>query len=317
MLDAITLFALHTPKLNPAQAIGIPVALVGAAFLSVGAQYQHQGVTKVESRSEFSSGLTVRQLLALLGRPSWLVGTLLIGAAIVLQLISVSIAPLIVVQPLGAIGLVITAVNNSRVTRTALNPKSIRAIALCVLGVGLFVTIAALTATDPEITDQNLVVILVMLVVVVGLFAALFLRYRKRMPPVAFILGAGVQYGFVATLALVIIRRIEQAQYDWLTVFCTAGLLIAGAGGAYFVQTAYSVGPPDLVMAGLTVVDPLVAVGIGIIVLGEAAQAPIWAPFAFVACGIIAVFGVFQMARYHPQAQQHAGAPASGALRGR
>ena len=316
MFAAITLFALHTPKLNPAQAIGIPIALVGAVFLSLGAQYQHRGVAKVESRSQFSSGLTVGQLLALLRRPSWLIGTLLIGAAIVLQLISVSIAPLIVVQPLGAIGLVITAVNNSRVTKSRLNPKSIRAIALCVIGVGLFVTIAALTATDPEITDQNLVVILVMLAVVVVVFAGLFLRLRRRMPPVAFIIGAGVQYGFVATLALVIIRRIEQAQYDWLTVFCTVGLLVAGAGGAYFVQTAYSVGPPDLVMAGLTVVDPLVAVGIGIIVLGEAGQAPIWVPFAFVACGVIAVFGVFQMARYHPQARQHAGSPQPSALRG-
>ncbi|WP_375400701.1 DMT family transporter [uncultured Amnibacterium sp.] len=316
MLTAITLFALHTPKLNPAQAIGIPIALVGAVFLSLGAQYQHRGVTKVEERSEYSSGLTISQLLALLRRPSWLIGTALIGAAIVLQLISVSIAPLIVVQPLGAIGLVITAVNNARITKSRLNPKSIRAILLCVFGVGLFVTIAALTATDPEITDQNLIVILILLAVVVLVFAALFVRFRKRMLPVAFIIGAGVQYGFVATLALVIIRRIEQAQYDWLTVFCTAGLLIAGAGGAYFVQTAYSVGPPDLVMAGLTVVDPIVAVGIGIIVLGEAAQAPIWAPFAFVGCGVIAVFGVFQMARHHPQAQQHAGAPHPGALQG-
>lgn len=314
MLSAITLFALHTVKLNPLQAIGIPIALVGAVFLSLGAQYQHRGVTKVEARSEYSSGLTVTQLIALLHRPSWLIGTGLIGAAIVLQLISVSIAPLIVVQPLGAIGLVITAINNSRVTKSRLNAKSIRAIVLCVSGVGLFVTIAALTTNQTEVTNENLVVILVLLAVVVLVFAGLFIRFRTRMQPVAYIIGAGVQYGFVATLAFVIIHRIQQAQYDWLTVFCTIGLLVAGAGGAYFVQTAYSVGPPDLVMAGLTVVDPLVAVGIGIIVLGEAAQAPIWAPFVFVACGVIAVFGVFQMARYHPQAHQHAGSPHPGAL---
>lgn len=316
MLDALTLFALHTVKLNRLQAIGIPIALIGAAFLSLGAQYQHRGVTKVEAHSEYSSGLTIRQLLALLQRPSWLIGTALIGAAIVLQLISVSIAPLIVVQPIGAVGLVITAVNNARITRTRLNAKSIRAIVLCVVGVGLFVGIAALTAGSPRITDQNLIVILILLAAVVLVFAGLFVRFRTRMLPIAYIIGAGVQYGFVATLAFVIIHRIEQAQYDWLTVFCTAGLLIAGAGGAYFVQTAYSVGPPDLVMAGLTVVDPLVAVGIGVVVLGEAAQAPIWAPFAFVACGVIAVFGVFQMARHHPQAQQHAGAPRPNVLRG-
>ncbi|MGO1921552.1 MAG: multidrug DMT transporter permease, partial [Microbacterium sp.] len=77
---------------------------------------------------------------------------------------------------------------------------------------------------------------------------------------------------------------------------------IAAAGvGAYFVQTAYSSGPPDLVIAGLTVVDPIVAVVIGIVVLGEAAAAPVWALVAFVAIGAVAVWGVVGLARYHPQ----------------
>ncbi len=78
-------------------------------------------------------------------------------------------------------------------------------------------------------------------------------------------------------------------------------LLAAAALGAYFVQTAYSVGSPDLVIAGLTVVDPLVAVAIGIVVLGEASRAPLWAVIAFVISGIIAVFGVLQLAKHHPQ----------------
>ena len=60
-------------------------------------------------------------------------------------------------------------------------------------------------------------------------------------------------------------------------MLCGVGLAAAGLGGFYLVQTAYAVGPPDLVIAGLTVVDPIVAVGIGVIVLGEAQNAPLWA----------------------------------------
>ena len=124
------------------------------------------------------------------------------------------------------------------------------------------------------------------------------------MTPIAYISGAGVLYGFVATIAKTTINRVVQSQFDWLTAVCLIGLLAAGVGGLYLVQTAYSVGPPDLVIAGLTVVDPLVAVTIGVVVLGEASQAPWWAPIAFLITGAVAVFGVFQLARHHPQLAQ-------------
>jgi drug/metabolite transporter (DMT)-like permease len=228
-------------------------------------------------------------------------GTLLIALAVVLQLTSLRFAPLIVVQPLGAVALVITAVLNARISRTPLNRRSVRAIAFCVGGVGLFVTIAAFTATDAPITEFDLVVILVLLAGVLTIFGTLFAIFHDRMGPFAYIVGAGVLYGFVVTLAKVVINRILQDRFDPLTICCLVGLLAAGAGGAYFVQTAYSVGPPDLVIAGLTVVDPLVAVGIGVVVLREAAEAPWWAPITYVVTGIFAVYGVFSLARNHPQ----------------
>ena len=112
---------------------------------------------------------------------------------------------------------------------------------------------------------------------------------------------AGVLYGFVATLAKVVLGRIEQGEVEWLTWTCLLGLLLATALGAYFVQNAYATGPPDLVIAGLTVVDPMVAVVIGIVVLGEASQAPLWANGVFIMAGVIAVWGVFMLARNHPQ----------------
>jgi drug/metabolite transporter (DMT)-like permease len=70
------------------------------------------------------------------------------------------------------------------------------------------------------------------------------------------------------------------------------------------VQTAYSSGPPDLVVAGLTVIDPLVGVTIGIVVLGEAQGAPLWAGIVFVVSGALAIYGVFQLSKYHPQTRR-------------
>src|SRR5919205_1967529 len=150
-------------SLSPLQALGIPVALLGAVFLAVGAQLQHGGVAKVEAASASSAGTGMRlgQLWALATRPSWLIGTLMLGAAIVLQLVSLFLAPLTVVQPLGALALVITALLHARATKARLDRTSIRGILLCVGGIGLFVGVAAITTTSVPIETAQLVIVLV------------------------------------------------------------------------------------------------------------------------------------------------------------
>ena len=319
-LDSVTLAAsvMHVLphlyraiSLNSAQAVAIPIALAGAVFLSFGAEFQSRGVTKVEARrartdtrrliGEHTEGLGLGELTALIRRPSWVSGTVMLGLAIVLQLTALRFAPLIVVQPLGAIALVVTAVLSSRITRTPVSRMVVRAIALCVGGIGVFVTVAAFVATDAPISDAELLTIIVLLAAVLLVFGVLYALLRKRMTAIAFIIGAGVLYGFVAAIAKTVINRVLQSQFDWLTAVCLLGLLAAGGGGLYLVQTAYTVGSPDLVIAGLTVVDPIVAVGIGIAVLHETAQAPWWASIAFAVAAAAAVFGVFQLARHHPQ----------------
>jgi drug/metabolite transporter (DMT)-like permease len=292
--------------LDPAQFIGIPLAIVGAVFLSLGAQFQSRGVAKVEANtnSSGSSGLNVRQLLSLVSRPSWVFGTIMLGLAVVFQLTSLGFSPIIVVQPLGVVALVMTAFLNARLSKVSLDRKSILSIVLCVGGVFLFVVLAAFTARDRPIDELQLLVILIILAVVLLVFAIAFVIYRTRVRAIGYIIGAGVLYGFVATLAKVVIKRFQQGDFEWLTLVCVAGLVAAFALGGYFVQTAYSSGPPDLVVAGLTVVDPLVAVFIGILVLGEAAQAPWWAMIGYVITGAIAIVGVFGLARYHPQMER-------------
>ncbi|MGV8857313.1 DMT family transporter [Rhodoglobus sp.] len=298
-------------SLTPSQAVGIPLALIGAILLSLGAQFQHRGVARMEEHhgSEASSGLSFSQIMALLARPSWVIGTTFLGLAIVFQLSSLAIAPIMVVQPLGAVALVMTAIMNSRLAKVKLDAISIRAIVMCVGGVGAFVALAAIFAKSTVITQRELSTVLIILVIVLALWIALFLFFRKNASPVFYILGAGMLFGFVATLAKVVIDRIKTIvilgsgieSTDLLTVLCIVGLIAASLLGSYFVQTAYASGPPDLVVAGLTVVDPLVAVTVGIIVLGEASDAPLWAVVSFVITGAVAIWGVFLLSKHHPQ----------------
>lgn len=288
---------------NPGILIGIPLALLGAVFMSFGAQYQHRGVTKVEQLSGTAArqGLSGSHVAKLVARPSWVLGTVMLGLAIACQLAALSFAPLIVVQPLGAIALVITTLLNAQISGHRPTRRSLVAIAACVGGIFVFVTIAALFATEKPVTDLQVITILVIMAVVTVVFAGLWVWLRARIGALFYIMAAGIIYGFVATLAKTVITRLQAGNIEWLTFAALAALLIGTAVGAYFVQTAYSSGPPDLVIAGLTVIDPIVAVLIGLFVLREAMGAPLWAYIGFGVVGAVAVWGVFQLARHHPQ----------------
>jgi len=290
--------------------VGILIAFVGAIFLSLGAQFQHRGVELVEERhgSGAKAGLSVKQLALLLARPSWVIGTVMLGLAIVFQLTSLGFAPLIVVQPIGAVALVITTIVNARVSGVKITGPILRAVTLCVVGVALFVGVAAFVAKEQVIEEPQLVIILSILVGVMVLLGLTFAFARKKAGALFYIAAAGVLYGFVATLAKVVINRLGNlfagivgGDFEWLTALCVVALIAAAALGAYFVQTAYSLGSPDLVIAGLTVVDPLIAVAIGVAVLGEASQAPLWVIPVWAVAAAIAVYGVFQLAKHHPQ----------------
>ncbi|QEW01503.1 multidrug DMT transporter permease [Microbacterium caowuchunii] len=290
---------------NPAILLGIPLALLGAVFMSFGAQYQHRGVMKVErlSGTSGSRGLSGSQMFQLLSRPSWVLGTVMLGLAIACQLGALAFAPLILVQPLGAISLVITTLLNARISGHRPTGASIRSIIACVGGILIFVTIAAFVAAEQPISEHELITILILLAVVLVVLCGLWLVLRRRHGQAAlfYIAAAGIIYGFVATLAKVVIKNIQSGDFTWLTILCIVGLLVAVSVGAYFVQTAYSVGPPDLVIAGLTVIDPMVAVLIGLVILQEAATAGVWAIVGFVVAGVVAVYGVFSLTRNHPQ----------------
>ena len=290
-------------SLTPYQAIGIPIALLGAVFLSIGAQLQHRGVSKVDGTHAVGakSGLSIEQLMLLIRRPSWVFGTLLLTLAIVIQLISLGFAPVIVVQPLGVVAMVLTNVINSRVNGIAPDARVRGSIALAVLGIGIFVAFSAVYAFERPLSEEQLLFIMWLLAAVIVVVVAAFIIFRQRLRAMFYIVAAGTLYGFVVTITKVLINRWQSNQIDAFMILCLAGLIVAALLGGYFVQTAYSVGSPDLVIAGLTVIDPLIAVAIAITVLGEADRFP---PFALAGLGVggaLSVIGVVLLARHHPQ----------------
>jgi hypothetical protein len=279
----------------------VPVALSGAVFLSFGVQMQSRGVERVGQRlGRQVKALSTAQVRALASSGSWLLGTLMLGLAVLLQLVSITFAPLIMVQPLGAVALVVTTWSSSRATGVRFGKSARRAVWFCVSGIACFVGIAAFVSEEGAVARAQLVQILVTLAVV---FAVIVLASRfgaTRRSALFYVVGAGVLYGFVATLAKLILDRFVHGTFDGLSVVAVIGVLVAVGTGALFVQSAYACGSVDLVVAGLTVIDPIVAVGIGVLVLDEAVGAPPVAIGGFLAAAGVAVAGVFLLAKRSP-----------------
>lgn len=295
--------------------IAIGLALISAVALAIGAQLQNDAVS-IQEKAALSgrSHVSFRQLLDLLKHPRWVTGLSISGFALILQFTALLLAPLILVQPIGAIALVITSILNSRITKTKLNAASIYAIALCTAGLGAFVLMAHQVAVEPEIVDSNLLLILGMAIFLIAIFSYIFFSGASRFKPLTFIIGAGVLYGFVATLTKVVVKRLfnqdgfyrmVSGTFEWetdsLTLLALLCMLAAAFLGGWFVQNAYASGPPDLVVAGLTVIDPLIAVSIGVVILNEAMNAPLPIMLGFLGSGAMSVMGVYLLSKVHPQ----------------
>ena len=136
--------------------LAIVLAVLAAVALAFGAQLQNDSVVKAAAVKKKGRGsLSFKQLFTLWARPRWVSGMGLMVLGIVLQLAALSLAPLIVVQPIGAIALVITSILNSKINKVKLNQQSIMAVALCTFGIAGFVTMATGVAREVVLTDDR------------------------------------------------------------------------------------------------------------------------------------------------------------------
>ena len=259
--------------------LAITLAVFGAVCFALAARLQHDAIAQTGARA------------SVLKQPRWLAGfALLVGGAGV-HAAALGMAPLTVVQPIGVLAIGMTALMDRRF-------RELPAILLTTVGVGAFVLLASGSATATKVVpDVELTAGLVALglIAVPGVVAALTSNARIR--AVAFASAGGVAYGYVSVLMRAVSQSVQQGGFGLSHLASVLGIAISLAVGGWLVQHAYAGGPPHLAVACLTVVDPLVAVGLGAFLLGEAAHLSPLTGVALFACALAAVCGVFALAR--------------------
>jgi hypothetical protein len=281
--------------------LAVACAVAGAFFLAFGAQRQGSAV----QNNTGGLSLGTSGFLRLLRNPRWVVGLLLLGVGMALNVVALTLGTLTVIQPIGAIALVITTIVNSRDQGIRLNRATVVAITACVSGSALFVLMAVnVVRENTHVTGQEELTVVLLLAVVIVIFGGSLVMFKHRLKAFFYILGAGVLFGFVAVLTRIISKQIFDPNglfllnVQWYSIIAIAA---AGGLGSWFVQSAYASGPPDLVIAGLTVIDPMIGIAIGITILGELRpDVPPVVAISMAGAALLAIVGVVALSRHHP-----------------
>lgn len=217
-------------------------------------------------------------------------------------------------------------------------PRVLGGIGLTILSTGLFVGISAQWSTSPEAAAPELLVLAFLLLGIAGLGAVVALSavgHAARVVTAGVLFGLvatgahallhalfgagagngsgagagsgsgtdfGTEIGTGTEIGAGIGTEIGALLDSIAPVHAVLmiGLLAGSVVGMWIVQTAYVSGPPETVLAGLTVIDPLTAVLVGAAVLGEYTAMPLPVVLTLLLTGASAVAGVLLLVRVHP-----------------
>lgn len=242
-------------------AFAVLLALTGAVLLAFGTHAQHAAVT----RSEHPAGIS-----RLLRTPLWLLGGTLIVLETVFNVVALGLAPIALIQPLGTASLALAVLIGA--SRSPFTREVVFAVLLTSGSVAAFVSISA-QHTDHSPASPEAAGVLAALLLAGSALGVIIARSRAG--HLSRVATAGILFGSVASGAHVAAVRFLTGEGLPVSVWVViAALVPASAAGIWLVQTAYASGSAATVLAGLTAIDPITAVTVGAVVLGEYGTLP-------------------------------------------
>jgi drug/metabolite transporter (DMT)-like permease len=252
-------------------ATGVPTAVASAACFGTSAVLQFRVTHQIPPRPPGRPGL----LLELVRHRAWRWSVVLAAGGFALQVLALRLAPLILVQPLLVTGVLWYSLLTALVYRRAPDRVVLSGVVLCLVGLAAFLVLAQPSDGGSGGLDR----LSSALPLAAGLAAAIAvcLSLASRVDPqwraVPLSIAAGICYGVTAGLVRSLAPYFAEGIAAVFGHWQTYAICVLGPIGVLLNQNSYQVGRIGAVtLVIITVTDPLVSIGVGILWLDEAIQ---------------------------------------------
>lgn len=284
----------------------VPAAVAAAASFGLTGTLQQQATKQVPNHRALSP-----QLVAdLLHRPIWLLSVLLTVVGVALQLLALSTGPLIVVQTLLVLDVPFAVIFGAALAHRSPDRVFLLGGLAAVLGLALFLALSRPTGGTSRLSTVSILPLAAGLAAILAVCLATAARRTDAWRVLALASATGVMYGVTAGLMKAVTDQLREGLATPFGQWPLYAVCVVGPLGFLLSQNTYQAGrfvAPAL--AVITVLDPLVGIGIGVLWLGETLQAtPASIGGQVVALAIMAG-GIVILARRAPQVRPLTGDP--------
>ncbi len=233
-------------------AVGIAAVLAASAAYNAGVVLQ-----ALEARREPEScALRLSLLVDLAHRPRWLAGTLLGVVAFPLQVVAYANAPLSIVQPGLAVGLILVLFLGARCMDEDVKPHHYAAVAGIVAGLAII----AIAGPDHRQPDRGgIAQLTVMAVLAVGIAAPYVWRRRGPVAAVLLTLSAGVAFAW-GDVATKLFSDGINGDRLWVAAFWLAAVVVSAVVATLTLMTAFQRAAVRRVVPAVFAVETIVPI---------------------------------------------------------
>jgi drug/metabolite transporter (DMT)-like permease len=271
-------------------------ALLAAALLSVLSAVGYAGAAVAQQRVAVKTSQQTEHsaLVGLLAARGWWLAVGLNGFGAVLHVAALRYGPLSLVQPLGALTLVMAVPLAAFTGKRSVSRREWRGAAVTMVGLaGLF----ALTSPEANAASHALDFAgVISLSAVTGIALLLLVSSAKTAGGSAgsllYATAAGAAFAVASVLTKTMTQAMTGSGTTQLLLLAGAAIAVSAVAGLLLAQAAYRDAEVAAPTATITLVNPVIAAAIGILLLGERLQAGVTGAVLALVFAAVCAYGV-------------------------
>jgi drug/metabolite transporter (DMT)-like permease len=244
----------------------VAAALAGAVFTAIGIVVRQRATMDVPQ----DQGVSRLMLNTLLHRRVWWAGTAAAVTGYVFQAVALAFGSLLLVAPLMVSALLFALPLSARISRRRVTRAEWGWATMLTVTLAVFVSLARTRPGDYEGAEVPAAVVAVICLLVVASSLVVAVRLSGWRRAILLALGVGVLFGLVAVLTKIEMQLLtEDGAARLLTSPVTYALIAVAVAATLLQQSAFHAGSLKASVPAMLVLEPLVAVLLGQVILGE------------------------------------------------